>query len=238
MYEKWTPPMKRSKQQTNTIRKYKLTADGGHFIELEGHLYITHSGLLAVAAQEGCAGISVLPVLGLCDATKSRWVFKATVFRHGTALGFDGFGDADPTNVSSLVLGAEIRVAETRAVNRALRKAYGIGLCSAEELGARTTNLPPPAKAAHTRRDVQVLPVNGFQPLLRDQLHRIIRHHGLDASLVKRYASDFCGTASLREASRELVQDFIHTLAEAAENDKPALLSILTSYRDPTPGAA
>lgn len=26
--------------------------------------------------------------------------------------------------------GAEMRVAETRAVNRALRKAYGIGLCS------------------------------------------------------------------------------------------------------------
>jgi hypothetical protein len=28
-----------------------------------------------------------------------------------------------------------MRVAETRAVNRALRKAYGIGLCSVEELG-------------------------------------------------------------------------------------------------------
>jgi hypothetical protein len=33
-----------------------------------------------------------------------------------------------------MVHGAEMRVAETRAVNRALRKAYGIGLCSVEEL--------------------------------------------------------------------------------------------------------
>ena len=49
--------------------------------------------------------------------------------------GFVGYGDADPSNVSSLVHGAEMRVAETRAVNRALRKAYGIGLCSVEELG-------------------------------------------------------------------------------------------------------
>jgi len=46
-------------------------------------------------------------------------------------------GDANPTNVSLLVRGAEMRVAETRAVNRALRKAYGIGLCPVEELGAR-----------------------------------------------------------------------------------------------------
>jgi hypothetical protein len=44
------------------------------------------------------------------------------------AKGFVGYGDADPSNVSALVHGAEIRVAETRAVNRALRKAYGIGI--------------------------------------------------------------------------------------------------------------
>ena len=50
--------------------------------------------------------------------------------------GFVGYGDADPSNVSPLVRGAEMRVAETRAVNRALRKAYGIGLCSVEELGS------------------------------------------------------------------------------------------------------
>jgi hypothetical protein len=46
-----------------------------------------------------------------------------------------GYGDADPSNVSPLVRGAEMRVAETRAVNRALRKAYGIGICSVEEIG-------------------------------------------------------------------------------------------------------
>jgi hypothetical protein len=49
--------------------------------------------------------------------------------------GFVGYGDADPTNIPYLVHGAEMRVAETRVVNRTLRKAYGIGLCSVEELG-------------------------------------------------------------------------------------------------------
>ena len=56
-------------------------------------------------------------------------------------------------NVSPLVRGAEMRVAETRAVNRALRKAYGIGICSVEEIGSlparsqpepNVRKLPPP----------------------------------------------------------------------------------------------
>src|SRR5579864_6323410 len=55
--------------------------------------------------------------------------------------GFTGYGDADPSNVSLQVRGAEMRVAETRAVNRALRKAYGIGICSVEEIGS--FNKPP-----------------------------------------------------------------------------------------------
>jgi hypothetical protein len=46
-----------------------------------------------------------------------------------------GYGDANPGNVSPLIFNhAEMRMAETRAVNRALRKAYGVALCSVEEL--------------------------------------------------------------------------------------------------------
>ena len=56
-------------------------------------------------------------------------------------MGFVGYGDADPSNVSPMVRGAEMRVAETRAVNRALRKAYGIGICSVEELGTSLRRL-------------------------------------------------------------------------------------------------
>src|SRR4029077_2585606 len=62
------------------------------------------------------------------------WVFKATVYKSPRSQGFVGYGDADPSNVSSQVHGAEMRVTETCAVNRALRKTYGIGLCSVEEL--------------------------------------------------------------------------------------------------------
>jgi transposase len=62
-------------------------------------------------------------VLGLyrdsfCDPAAQRWAFEATVYRSTTCKGFVGFGDADPSNVSGRVRGAEMRVAETRAVLR------------------------------------------------------------------------------------------------------------------------
>ena len=67
-----------------------------------------------------------------------------------SSSGFVGYGDADPSNVSPLVHGAEMRVAETRAVNRALRKAYGIGICSVEEIGSLAEPAPSSARVEET----------------------------------------------------------------------------------------
>ena len=134
-------------------------------------------------------------------------------------------------NTSSLVRGAEMRVAETRAVNRALRKAYGIGLCCR---GARfTASATPPLRQANA-----VHPPNGNgsangQPRLRDKLCLLIRKYELDPNLVKRYAADFCGTESLRDAGRDLVEAFVSTVAEEAAKDRAALLCKLNSYSQP-----
>src|ERR1700689_1428429 len=116
-----------------------------------------------------------------CDPTVNRWVFKAIVYKAPGSKGFVGYGDADPSNVSPLVRGAEMRVAETRAVNRALRKAYGIGLCSVEELGwtprsAESSNESKPAKNGNGNGTH----VNYQQPRLRDRLFLLIRQHRLD----------------------------------------------------------
>src|SRR6266446_6948636 len=113
--------------------RYSLSVAAGDLQFLEGRWYVTHSGLLQLASRKGCRGIKTILQERLSDVATSRWVFKATVFKSPSSKGFVGYGDADPTNTSPLVRGAEMRVAETRAVNRALRKAYGIGLCSVEE---------------------------------------------------------------------------------------------------------
>jgi hypothetical protein len=128
-----------------------------------------------------------------------------------------------------------MRVAETRAVNRALRKAYGIGLCSVEELGSLSapsrSQADPPHSIGHPSSNGSN---NGHQPRLRDQLCLLIRQHNLDPSLVKAYAADFCGTPTLKEASRDLVESFISELATAAKCDRDSLLCKLNSYAQPT----
>src|SRR6266581_531394 len=106
---------------------FSLSIASGDLLYIEGKWYVTHVGLLRLARRSRCAGIRVQPVHEFCDPKASRWAFKATVYKSRNCKGFVGFGDADPSNVSQLVHGAEMRVAETRAVNRALRKAYGIG---------------------------------------------------------------------------------------------------------------
>src|SRR5204863_700280 len=119
----------------------------------------SHSGLLRLADRRRCAGIHCRPVLESSDPSTSRWVFRAEVFKSRACKGFVGYGDADPSNVSPLVHGAEMRVAETRAVNRALRKAYGIGICSVEELGSYTP--PPPVQNLSGPGKLPAQPENG-----------------------------------------------------------------------------
>ena len=125
-----------------------------------------------------------------------------------------------------------MRVAETRAVNRALRKAYGIGLCSVEELGAFSSSprssATPSSNGSHSSSGSG----NG-QPRLRDQLCLLIRQYNLDSNLVKAYAADFCGTEALSGASRELVESFISHLATAAKENRDALVCKLNSYAQP-----
>src|SRR3989475_6748482 len=116
-------------------KEFQFSILSGDLLFLDQGWYVTNSGLTRLARRNRCAGIHVQPVPGFSDPSASRWAFKATVYKSRNCKGFVGYGDADPSNVSPLVHGAEMRVAETRAVNRALRKAYGIGICSVEELG-------------------------------------------------------------------------------------------------------
>ena len=215
-----------------------LSIAAGDLILLDGRWYVTHNGLLGLARRNRCAGIHVRPVSIFCDPSSRHWAFEATVYKNKTCRGFVGYGDADPSNVSALVHGAEMRVAETRAVNRALRKAYGIGICSVEEIGAFDRHAEPaPAEPKKLPRPS----VNGTgqgSSTVRDRLCQIIRQHELDPNLVKPYAAEFCGVKTLRDATRDQVENFVQHLADWAEKDRNALLCQLNSYLGQKEGAA
>jgi hypothetical protein len=208
--------------------EYRFSILSGELILVDGRWYVPHTGLLSLARRKKCNGIHVEAVPALCDSAANRFVLKATVYPSKNSVGFVGYGDADPSNVSPFVRGSEMRVAETRAVNRALRKAYGIGICSVEEIGssipASAEKIPPQSADGNG---------NGSGPKVRDRLCQIIRQHKLDPELVKAYAVDFCGTKTLREATREQVENFVQQLADWAEKDRNALLCQLNSYARP-----
>ena len=124
------------------IEVHALSVASGDLLYLRSGWYVTHSGLLALARRNRCAGIHVQLLAKFCDPSARRWAFRATVYKTRNCRGFVGYGDADPSNVSPLMKGAEMRVAETRAVSRALRKAYGIGICSVEEIGSVPSRNP------------------------------------------------------------------------------------------------
>jgi len=213
---------------------------------LDGRWYITHAGLLRIAARDGCAGIKTRFEKTMSDPPGGRWVFKATVYRRRASRGFTGYGDADPSNVSPLVRGAEMRVAETRAVNRALRKAYGIGLCSVEELGwasgsARSDAPSSNSNGSHRSNGSNASNSwngsngsNGSPSRLRDKLCLIIRQYNLDPTLVKEYAAHFCGTETIKDASRDLVESFIAHLSSSAKEDIDGLICKLNSFSRPS----
>jgi hypothetical protein len=99
-----------------------------------------------------------------------------------------------------------MRLAETRAVSRALRKAYGVPICSLEELKYISSPYEPATGNGGAPSRPNGTGSGNGQPRLRDKLCLLIRKYELDPNLVKRYAADLCGTPELRGAGRDLVE--------------------------------
>ncbi len=215
------------------LARFKFSVTLGEITRIDNRWYVTHSGLLQLASRRKCRGIRTFLQERLCDPAANRWIFRAVVYKGPNSKGFVGYGDADPSNVSPLVHGAEMRVAETRAVNRALRKAYGIGLCSVEELGWLTGSPGPAMEQSQNVKPPNSNGASNGQPKLRDRLCVLIRQHNLDPILVKAYAADFCGTETLKGASRDLVESFIAHVAASAKENRDGLVCKLNSYAQP-----
>jgi hypothetical protein len=74
---------------------------------------------------------------------------------------------------------------------------------------------------------------NGSPSRLRDKLCLLIRQYNLDPTLVKEYAAHFCGTETIKEASRDLVESFIAHLSSSAKEDIDGLICKLNSFSRP-----
>ena len=103
---------------------------GGHTVKLQGKEFVLFSGLLMVAHENGLEGCNT--EITHLDIQAGECVMVATVT--GSRGTFNAHGDSSPANTSKMVRSAFIRMAETRAIARALRLYLGTGMTAFEEL--------------------------------------------------------------------------------------------------------
>jgi hypothetical protein len=116
----------------------------GHLVDLHGKEYITHAGLLEMAHEQGIK--SIITELISWDPERRAAVVMATATgERGT---FTGLGDASPENVGRNIANATLRMAETRASNRAMRSYLGVGMTTAEEMPGDSPSSPSRASQA------------------------------------------------------------------------------------------
>jgi hypothetical protein len=115
-----TLPIRLADSLKTLSQDFDFSLRRGELQLLNNSWYVTHTGLLRLARRKRCRGIHVEAVDSLCDSAANRFVLKATVYPSKDSAGFVGYGDADPSNVSLLVRGAEMRIAETQAAVRTL----------------------------------------------------------------------------------------------------------------------
>ncbi len=137
-----------------TPQHQKYLEDNDMLAKIGDRTFIKYAGLLYLGEQMGV--ISIITRLTYEDLDKQIFHFKANVkgikVVHGEPreVVYSFQGDANPDNVSRMVRDSVRRVAETRAVARALRAYCSVAMCSLEELAGEDRR--PSRKTRSTKR--------------------------------------------------------------------------------------
>lgn len=105
-----------------------------------GKQFVLYAGLLDLAHAQGLRTISTTLIQAPTKENGDTAIVQAIVETERGS--FSGLGDANPTNVSRMMVPHLLRMAETRAKARALRDAVNIGVAALEELGPEEHRTP------------------------------------------------------------------------------------------------
>lgn len=132
-------------------------------VKLQGKEYILFEGLLEIAHKDYKL-MSIEPeVLQLPNKENGQQAVVKAVVRTEDGKTFVGHGDADPTNVNKMIAKHLIRMAETRAVGRALRMLTGFGTVF-EELGDMNEQKDEKAKEdLEKARETLIHAIKGYE---------------------------------------------------------------------------
>lgn len=103
-------------------------------VNLQGKDFVTYNGLVDLAHQMKLKSITTEIIQFPTTENNNQCIVKAVVTTEDEKM-FEGYGDADPSNVNRMIAKHLIRMAETRAKARALRDLTNVGMTAFEELG-------------------------------------------------------------------------------------------------------
>ncbi len=180
---------------------------------------IRYEGLLAQAHADGLRSVHTELVQIPSKANGDVAIVRAVVVTcRGT---FEGLGDASPANVNLRVVGAVLRVAETRAKARAFRDAVNAGMVALEELDdvddVETTDVAPRLEVSAAQATVPAngnaapIPAEARDDLMtqaqRRLLYRMAAERGVAVDGIQQWLENHVGLKPLKtlgkfEASR------------------------------------
>ena len=139
-----------------TPQQQKHLEDNDMLAQIGDKTFIKYAGLLYLGEQMWVT--SIITRLTHEDLDQQIFHFKAVVkglkVIHGEPreVIYSFQGDANPSNVSRMVRDSIRRVAETRAVARALRAYCSVAMCSLEELGNSNHRSEKSSKRKQSRK--------------------------------------------------------------------------------------
>ena len=185
---------------------------GVHYIYMGGNPYITSDGLLWLGNNHKDLEKRIIAIkteIIQADFEKNVFVVKATVIL-GSGQEYQGIGTATRDNLTKITLNHGLEMAETRAVARALRKAYAIGIPSIEELSEKSEKEPElqqPQSQLQTISDKQ-----------RNRLFAIAKEHGVSNDEIKEIIAKY-GYTSTKDIKTEDYDKIIKDIEELSEKE-------------------
>ena len=127
------PVIKQKREPSRNPNLIDKLKNAGHIVNLKGKDYILFAGLLVLAHENGLESIDTESVVVNSETHTAVMITRVSGER-GT---YTGHGDAAPDNLTKMMIPSYLRMAETRAIARALRMYLGIGMTCLSELPNR-----------------------------------------------------------------------------------------------------
>lgn len=203
--------------------------DERFIVNLKGKQFVTYEGLLDLAHQNKLKSIKTELIQIPTKENNNQCIMKAIATTED-GKEFEGYGDADTSNVNSMISKHIIRMAETRAKARALRDLTNVGMTALEELGdeevIEPTNRTSSSAKSNTRQTDKPKMDEDKQAIVDNSLatdrqikaiYAIAKNKSYTEESLKNYVKSVYNKDSIKELTKKEASELIEMLNEMAK---------------------